>query len=68
MQRNVKYKEKNHAQSAKHKDGVVRLQQKEKSDQTIVQALQRYNESNHLWGETFLLEHQEYHVKVVILV
>ena len=55
----------NHIQSAKHKNGVLRLQQKEKRNQTIVQALQRYNESNHVRGETLPLEHQAYRVKVV---
>ena len=55
----------NHILSAKHKNGVVRLQQKEKRDQTIVQALQRYNESNHTRGETLPIEHQAYRVKVV---
>ena len=30
-----------------------------------MQALQRYNESNHVRGETLPLEHQAYHVKVV---
>ena len=55
----------NHVQSAKHKDRKVKLQEKEKQDQTIVQALQRYNETHHLQGETLPLEHQAYRIKVV---
>ena len=55
----------NHIQSAKHKNEVLRLQQKEKRNQTLVQALQRYKESNHIRGETLPLEHQAYCVKVV---
>ena len=55
----------NHIQSAKHKDRVARLRQKEKRNQTIVQALQRFNESNHPRGETLPIEHQAYRVKVV---
>ena len=55
----------NHVQSAKHKDRKVKLQEKEKRDQTIVQALQKYNETHHLRGETLPLEHQAYRVKVV---
>ena len=37
-----------HVQSAKHKDRKVKLHEKEKRDQTIVQALLKYNETHHL--------------------
>jgi len=55
----------NDVQSAKHKEGKSRLQRKEQRDQTIVQALQKYNETHHTRGETLPLEHKAYRVKVV---
>ena len=55
----------NHVQSAKYKVRKVKLREKEKRDQTIVQALQKYNETHHAQGETIPLEHQAYCVKVV---
>ena len=55
----------NHIQSTKHKDRKIKLQEKEKQDQTIVQALQKYNETHHIRGETLSIEHQAYRVKVV---
>ena len=55
----------NHTQSTKHKDRKINLQTKEKRDQTIIQALQKYNEHHHVRGETLPLEHQAYRVKVV---
>ena len=55
----------NHIQSAKHKDRKIKLQEKEKQDQTIVQALQKYDETHHVRGETLSIEHQTYCVKVV---
>ena len=55
----------NHIQSTKHKDRKIRLQEKEKRDQTIVQSLQKYNEIHHMRGETLPREHQAYRVKVV---
>ena len=55
----------NHIQSVKHKDRKIKLQEKEKRDQTIVQALQKYNGTHHTRGEALSLEHQAYHIKVV---
>ena len=55
----------NHIQSVKHKDRKIKLQEKEKRDQTIVQALQKYNKTHHTRGETLPLEYQAYRVKVV---
>ena len=46
----------NHIQSVKHKDRKIKLQEKEKRNQTIVQALQKYNKTHHTRGETLPLE------------
>ena len=55
----------NHTQCTKHKDRKINLQTKEKRDQTIIQALQKYNEYNYTRGETLPLEHQAYRIRVL---
>ena len=64
MQGTVESSITNHTQSTKHKDRKINLQIKEKIDQTIIQALQKYNEHHHI-REKLPLEYQAYRVKVV---
>ena len=54
-----------HTQSTKHKERKINLQTKKNRDQTIIQALQKYNEYNHTRGETPPLEYQVYRVMIV---
>ena len=55
----------NHIRSQKHAASKKKLEEKGKREQDITQAFAKYNEEEHLRGETLPMEQQVYRVKVV---
>ena len=56
----------NHVRSKKHADSKKKWETKEAREQDIAMALMKYNEKEHLSGETLPEEQQVYRIKVVM--